>query len=177
MSARKSVRARAQIFVVATVLGLWTRQAHSQPQSQDPQQSTSNQKLPGMQMPNEQQQHEQDNIQGMDHKHIPGLQMNMEETPKTFVGEITRHGTSGTSAVADLHSRADAHDDEGQVDADVPRRGISQSAATERTAWLRQGVFDQLVHADGAAPVGAGHLHNARDAQLRAWNGDESLLP
>lgn len=100
MSARRSLWAWARIFVIATVLGGWTQQADSQSQSQDTQQqqSTSNQQMPGMQMPNEQQQHEHDSMQGMDHKHMPGMQMNVEETPKTFVEEITHHGTSGTSA-------------------------------------------------------------------------------
>ena len=98
MSSRKSLWVWAPIFVTATVLGGWTQQADSQSQSPDTeqQQSTPNQQMPGMQMPNK-QQHERGSMQGMDHKHTPGMQMNMEETPKTFAEEITHHGTSGTS--------------------------------------------------------------------------------
>jgi hypothetical protein len=38
------------------------------------------------------------NMQGMDHKQMPGMQMGLNQQPKTFVEMITRHGTSGTSA-------------------------------------------------------------------------------
>ena len=37
-------------------------------------------------------------IPGMDHRPMPGMHMNMTQTPATFIDEILHHSTSGTSA-------------------------------------------------------------------------------
>jgi len=51
-----------------------------------------------MPAPQHPQPTQQGKMQGMNHKQMPGMQMNIEEAPKTFVEAITHHGTSGTSA-------------------------------------------------------------------------------
>ena len=45
-----------------------------------------------------QQPHQQGKVQGMERKNMSAMQMNMGQSPKTFIQEITHHGTSGTSA-------------------------------------------------------------------------------
>ncbi len=99
MSARK-IPVWILIFMIVTALHGWTQQHDSDSPSQNSQQqqSTSNQQMPDMKMPKEKQQHEHGNMQGTDHKSMSEMQMNMEETPKTFVEEIKHHSTSGTSA-------------------------------------------------------------------------------
>ena len=107
MSARKSVYVWSLFFLCIAVVGASAQQ--SSPPTQQPsanqnsqqQQSPPGQQMPGMQMPGtrqQQQSKQQGNMQGMENKHMPGMQMNMEEAPKSFVEAITHHGTSGTSA-------------------------------------------------------------------------------
>ena len=49
----------------------------------------------GKQVPGMEHRHGQ---QGMSHKEMADMQMNMNESPATFVEEVAQHGTSGTSA-------------------------------------------------------------------------------
>jgi len=101
MSARRNIYVWTLILVITTVLRGWTQQSDSDSVTQNPQrqqQSASNQQMSGMQMPNEQPQHEHGSMQGLDHKQMPGMQMDMKQVPKTFVEEIQHRGTSGTSA-------------------------------------------------------------------------------
>lgn len=92
-------------IVFAAALHAWSQQtatAQQAPPNRSPQQQQC-QQMPGMQMPCPQQQQQephpkQGEMPGMDHKHMPGMQMSMEEAPKEFAGAIKRHTTSGTSA-------------------------------------------------------------------------------
>jgi hypothetical protein len=72
------------VFAVATVHSGWAQSSpasdRNNPDGQD-QKSTSHSQMPGME-------------QGP----MPGMHMNMSETPATLIGEIERHSTSGTSA-------------------------------------------------------------------------------
>lgn len=106
MSARKALYVWT-LLIVGLSLGSWAQQI----KTDDPQKNSSAHKkqqqceqMPGMQMPCPQPQqqpakHDQHGkMQGTDHQHVPGMQMNMNERPKTFIEAITHHGTSGTSA-------------------------------------------------------------------------------
>src|SRR5579884_1541730 len=110
MSARKNICVWNVLLVVVAVLHGWAQQSHPPNQQTQPDQSSQQQKqsgagqqMPGMQMPGTQQPqqpkkpNQQGSMQGMEHKHMTSMQMNMNEAPKTFVEAITRHGTSGTS--------------------------------------------------------------------------------
>ena len=104
-------------LALATVLNGFAQQQagatneQSSNQSNQHQPTSEQQQLPGMQkeqrqkpdrqeqMPDIQHEHKkQGSMQGMDHKQMPGMQMDMEEAPKTFVEAIMHHSTSGTSA-------------------------------------------------------------------------------
>src|SRR5437764_9365995 len=111
MSLRKNSYGYRLIFalVLTTALSVWAQQSGTPPTDQSPQNQSSQpqqqqhpapEKMPGMQMPAPQhpQPTQQGNMQGRDHKQMPGMQMNMEEVPRTLVEEIQHHGTSGTSA-------------------------------------------------------------------------------
>ena len=104
MLARSNIYACMVIFITAIALRSWAQEpAQKDQQNAFGQQQSGRSDMPGMQMPHDQHQTEQSpdqqaNMQEMDHKHMPGMQMHMEEVPKTFLEEITHHGTSGTSA-------------------------------------------------------------------------------
>ena len=103
-------------LALATVLNGFAQQQSGATNEQSSNQNNQHhsrsqqQQMPGMQneqgqqpdpqhMPDMQHEHKkQGSMQGMDHKQMPGMQMDMEETPKTFVEAIMHHSTSGTSA-------------------------------------------------------------------------------
>ncbi len=102
-----SVRNTIYVFTLI-VIGISLRTWAQQPKTSSPQKPPSTQntqqqcpQMPGMQMPCTEQpepgQHAK--MQGMDNKHMPGMQMHAQ--PETFVEAITHHGTSGTSAEPD----------------------------------------------------------------------------
>jgi hypothetical protein len=101
MSPRKNICTWILVALLAAASRLSAQQSDGPSQStQSSQQQTTDQQMPGMQMPTgrKQQPSHQGSMQGMDHTHMSGTQMQMEEAPKTFIQEITHHSTSGTSA-------------------------------------------------------------------------------
>jgi hypothetical protein len=98
MSAPENPYVRRLIFalVIAIALNAWAQRQSPAKEDSTDQTSQEQQAQFGMQMPGAEQQHGQ--MQGMSHKEMPGMQMNTNGSPKTFVEEVEQHGTSGTSA-------------------------------------------------------------------------------
>ena len=104
------------------------------------------------------------------------------ETPCARVTQDFRGGNRAAHHLrhqrgAELHARIDAHDHEGEMDADASWAGVSERARAERAARLGQSVLHKLDHADGAASPGAGYFHRAHHAELGAGDCIEALLP
>ncbi len=99
----KSIFLNTVVFgsVFAMVLNGWaqepSRPANEQVSSR--QASQEQQSESGHQMSATQHQHAADGttMEGMDHNHMPGMEMTMNEETRTLVDAIQRHGTSGTS--------------------------------------------------------------------------------
>lgn len=98
MSVRKKTRVLFALFCLSVMLPGWAQRPGSHGQRSVDANSKQQQcpQMPGMKMPCPQkaQQQPKAGMEGMDHKHMPG----MHGQPKTLIEEITHHGASGTSA-------------------------------------------------------------------------------
>src|SRR5215831_5864213 len=99
MSARNNIYVSTALCLFIGVLNVLAQQPDQGSQSPAEEQSTT-QQMPGMQMPQGKRQDQASHcsMQGMEHKHVPGRQINSSEQPKTFIETIRQHGASGTSA-------------------------------------------------------------------------------
>lgn len=102
MPAARNTYRLCLLFVLVAVPRGWAQMAVTQPQPSG--KAYSQQQCPqmvGMRMSCAQQQPKRGQpteMQGIEQKPMPGMQMNRYEAPKTFIESIIRHVTSGTSA-------------------------------------------------------------------------------
>ena len=113
---------------------------------------------------------------GMDHRPMPGMHMNMTQTPATFITNFASQHVRNQRR-AELHPDAHAHDKERPVDADVPWCRIFKCDAAERAARRRQSIFYELVHAYGAETARSWNTDAANDGQPGASHYHRALLP